>query len=160
MEGSRHDRSRIIKCWTFNILVAALGALTCIIAATAYADLLVTSIDGVLRYDEKTGAFIDAFVPRGSGGLDIPLGVVFGPDSNLYVASAGTDSVLRYDGKTGAFIDAFVSRGSGGLDLPRGVVFGPDGNLYVSSFHRQCVALRRKDRSIHRCLCPSWERGA
>ncbi len=56
---------------------------------------------------------------------------VFGPDSNLYVASANNDQVLRYNGATGAFIDAFAS--GGGLDSPTGLVFGPDGNLYVAS---------------------------
>ncbi len=65
-----------------------------------------------------------------SGGLDQPIGLVFGPDGNLYVTSAVTDNVLRYNGTTGAFIDTFAS---GGLNGPLGLVFGPDGNLYVSS---------------------------
>ncbi len=77
------------------------------------------------------GDFIDVFA-SGSG-LDFPIGLVFGPDGNLYVSSANTDEVLRYNGTTGAFIDAFVSAGSGGLDAPNGLVFGPDGNLYVTS---------------------------
>ena len=79
------------------------------------------------------GSFIDAFVSAGSGGLNIPTELVFGPDGNLYVSSFGTDEVLRYNGATGAFINAFVVAGSGGLNQPRGLVFGPDGNLYVNS---------------------------
>ena len=93
-------------------------------------DLVVSSHDQVLRYGQ-TGAFIDAFVPAGSGGLNGPSGLVFGPDGNLYVGSVFTNSVLRYDGTTGAFIDVFVPPGSGGLAFPTVLVFGPDGNLYV-----------------------------
>ena len=93
----------------------------------------------VLRYDGKTGAFIDAFVPAGSGGLVDPVSLVFGPDSNLYVSSFATRQVLRYNGKTGAFIDAFVPAGSGGLVRPTGLVFGPDSNLYVSGRDNNAV---------------------
>ena len=110
-------------------------------------DLYVTSAgtNSVLRYDGATGAFVDAFVPTGSGGLYDPTMLVFGPDGNLYVASgAHTDyynSVLRYDGTTGEFLGAFVPAGSGGLTLAPtgGMHFGPDANhdavpdLYVSN---------------------------
>jgi DNA-binding beta-propeller fold protein YncE len=60
--------------------------------------------DEVLRYD-TTGAFIDAFVSSGSGGLDNPEGLIFGPDGNLYVSSGGTDEVLRYKADLAAAID-------------------------------------------------------
>jgi outer membrane protein assembly factor BamB len=83
-------------------------------------NVYVSSLDThqVLRYNGKTGAFIDAFVSAGSGGLKYPEGVLFGSDGKLYVSSNGTDQVLRYNGKTGAFIDAFVAAGSGGLSGP------------------------------------------
>ncbi len=77
----------------------------------------------ILRYNGRTGAFIDAFVTAGSGGLEKPAGLVFGPDGNLYVGSVVTNEVLRYDGTTGAFIDAFVSAESGGLSRPVFLVF-------------------------------------
>jgi streptogramin lyase len=77
------------------------------------------------------GDFIDVFVSEGKGGLDLPKGIVFGPDGNFYVASDNTDQVLRYNSATGAFLDVFAS--GGGLDRPLGIVFGPDGNLYVAS---------------------------
>ncbi len=93
--------------------------------------------DRVLRYDEGTGAFVDTFAPRRSGGLNQPWGVLFGPhDHNLYVSSgefAGPGqlkAVLRYDGTTGAFIDNFAVGGD--LKGPRGIIFGQDGNLYVA----------------------------
>ena len=89
--------------------------------------------DEVLRYDGTTGAFIDAFVTAGSGGLNNPYGILFGPDGNLYVASDGNKKVKRYDGTTGAFIDNFVPAGSGGLNKPYDLLFGPDGNFYVVS---------------------------
>jgi streptogramin lyase len=80
----------------------------------------------ILRYNGRTGAFLDAFVPDGRGGLARPRDLVFGPDGNLYV-SDGPNGVLQYDGWTGAFLGTFVTNGATGL------TFGPDGNLYVSS---------------------------
>ena len=84
--------------------------------------------DEVLRYNGKTGAFIDAFVTAGSGGLDVPFALDFGPDGNLYVSSCDTDEVLRYDGDTGDFIDVFAFDDVG---CPTFIFFGPDENLYV-----------------------------
>jgi streptogramin lyase len=97
-------------------------------------DLLVTNgIDAsVHRYDGRTGAFESVFVSPGSGGLDNPQALVYGPDGNLYIASFGSRNVLRYDGRTGAFLGVFVPPGSGGLGAPGEISFGPDGNLYVS----------------------------
>jgi DNA-binding beta-propeller fold protein YncE len=81
----------------------------------------------ILRYDGTTGAFLDAFVPAGSGGLAQPSGLVFGPDGNLYVAahapSAGQGTVFRYDGTTGAFLDTFIPRGTGGLNAPNSLLY-------------------------------------
>jgi len=98
-------------------------------------DLYVSSAstDQVLRYSGVDGAFIDAFVTAGSGGLSGPNWMTFGPDGNLYVSSAATFEVLRYDGATGQFLDAFVPALSGGLYHPRGLAFDADGNLYVSN---------------------------
>lgn len=93
----------------------------------------------VLRYDTTTGAFIDAIVPAGTGGLNSAAGLAFGSDGNLYVASRLTSEVLRFDGTTGAFIDAFVTAASGGLNQAEGLTFGPDGNLYVSDYQGDAV---------------------
>ena len=87
--------------------------------------------DEVLRYDAD-GRFLDVFVKAGSGGLEGPKDLTFGPDGNLYVSSGSTDEVLRYDAD-GRFLDVFVKAGSGGLEGPKDLTFGPDGNLYVSS---------------------------
>jgi streptogramin lyase len=98
------------------------------------AGLLVTNgNNSVLQFDSTTGAFINAFVPAGSGGLDDPRGLALGPTGDLFVSSFGTNSVLRYNGITGAFVSVFVSSGSGGLSGPFDLSFGPNGNLFVNS---------------------------
>jgi DNA-binding beta-propeller fold protein YncE len=94
-------------------------------------NLYVTSLETneALRYSSRSGRFLGAFVPAGSGGLLQPAGILFGPDGNLYVGSVGTDQVLRYNGRTGAFMDVYLTLDTtGGLT---GMVFGPDGALYA-----------------------------
>src|SRR6476620_2625153 len=51
--------------------------------------LLVDSFNtnSVLRYDETTGAFVDVFVPKNSGGLYSSGNMDLGPDHNLYVSN-------------------------------------------------------------------------
>lgn len=127
-----------------------------------YPEIPGPGLDSVLRYDATTGAPAglsglpgDAvFISTGSGGLDNPSRLVFGPDGMAYVCSTATtlesstaNSVLRYDGATGAPAgvsglpgDAvFVSPGSGGLDGPVAMVFRPDGYLYVTSWRNDSV---------------------
>jgi len=98
--------------------------------------LLVAEYDNhqVLRYDANTGAFVDQFVPKHSGGLKEPQSLIFGPhDHDLYVGSGHfggpLKAVLRYDGASGEFVDEFTEGGH--LESVHGVIFGPDGNLYV-----------------------------
>ena len=92
-----------------------------------------SGVSEIKRFDPSTGAFIDNFVSAGSGGLSRPVGIVFGPDDNLYIASYLTNGIKRYNGVSGAFIDDFVPTGSGGLISPGSVMFGGDGRLYVAS---------------------------
>ena len=99
-------------------------------------DLYVVSAgtDEVLRFDGTTGTPIDVFVSAGSGGLDNPVGMRFGPDGNLYVASDGVaagpdNNILRYDGNSGAFQGIAAS----GLQRAISFDFGDDGDLYVGN---------------------------
>jgi hypothetical protein len=119
-------------------------------------------VDDVLRFNFADGSPAgvsgtpgDAvFIPTGSGGLDNPSRIVFGPDGKAYVSStastgvyATSNSILRYDPDTGAPAgvsgnagDAvFVSPGSGGLDGPIAMVFRPDGYLYVTGWRSNSV---------------------
>jgi hypothetical protein len=106
----------------------------------------------ILRFDPRTGDFVDVFAPKpsdpgGVGHLNGPGGICFGPDGNLYVISfqaaaeatttgPDTDQVRIYQGpggnKPGAFIDAIDLDVAG---KPRAwaqaLVFGPGGRLFV-----------------------------
>ena len=92
----------------------------------------------ILRFDGTTGAFVDVFIPKGSGGLsgmNTPYpamhDLIFGPDGNLYISAAM--GVLRYDGTTGEFIDNFIPNNSGEFHhFLGGIDFGFDGKLYVA----------------------------
>ncbi len=68
--------------------------------------------------------------------------MVFGPDSNLYVASTVTNNaVLHFDATSGSFLSTYIAPAVGGLGEPRGLAFDQDGRLYVadvatSAIHR------------------------
>src|SRR5262249_9560245 len=96
---------------------------------------------GVVRYNEMTGAFIDTFIPPGSGGLISAVRMSYGPDGDLYVDSgtgspgnSGGIQILRFDGATGAFKNVVINAPT---DYPYldfvDFTFGPDGNIYTST---------------------------
>ena len=87
------------------------------------------NLSAILRYDGVTGAYIDTFVPTGSGGLNEPGDLVFGPDGDLYVSSQAGNQVLKYDA-SGGFLGVVAT----GLSTPIGITFGSDGNLYIANF--------------------------
>ena len=93
------------------------------------------SFGGLLRYDAKTGAFLDSI-----GSFPTPRSELnLGPDGNFYVTifSYSDDfQIHRINPKTGAstlFIDAT------GLGSMRGLDFGPNGNLFVASSSRNAI---------------------
>lgn len=122
-----------LRCHTLRLALEPLEDRAC-----PSTDLLVLSYgnDLVLRYNGTTGAFIGTF---SRGKVDGPaIGMVYGPDGNLYIDGYLSGNVVRYNGVTGKLIDVFVHRGSGGLCRAEGMEFGPDGNLYVSNDTDSC----------------------
>lgn len=97
-----------------------------------------SSSRNVVRYDLRTGVFIDEFVPFEGGGMNSPQELAFGPDGHLYVLDFNK-RVLRFDGQTGAYLGDFVDGVAAGLNQPRHLTFGPDGNLYVSNYEGRNV---------------------
>jgi hypothetical protein len=113
----------------FDMSGASLGTLPAPIGASHTPGGLATSGDGtlyvgdqtanaVLRYDATTLAFIDTFVPPGSGGLTTAYSVADGArfgDPHLYAARTGggcsSPAIFRYDSVTGAFTNSYVVPG-------------------------------------------------
>lgn len=87
----------------------------------------------ILRFDGKTGAFLNRFDQGGM--LMRPYGTAFGPDGNLYVSSFRSDQILRYSGTSGDFIDVFAAGNgtSNGLNGPNDLLFDDNGDLYVTT---------------------------
>jgi hypothetical protein len=81
----------------------------------------------ILRFDGRTGSFLDVFVASGSGGLTQPLDPAFGPGGMLYVSGGDFGGIFRYD-STGTFVDNIAS----GLSNVGGLTFGNDGSLYIA----------------------------
>ena len=85
----------------------------------------------VVRLNGVTGEFIDTFIQPGSGGLVIPLILLFQGDY-LYVGDTGAGAIRRYNAHTGAFVDNFIPDVTHvAFDL-QCFAFGPDNNLYVA----------------------------
>jgi Ca2+-binding RTX toxin-like protein len=90
--------------------------------------------DNIQVFDGETGDLINTFEFPNIG-PSIPIGLDFGPDGYLYVASREYDAVYRYNVETGELLEpeGFLNSADGGLDGPADILFGPDGNIYVSS---------------------------
>jgi streptogramin lyase len=92
----------------------------------------VASGSQVLRYNGTTGAFMNIFVPTGTGGTrNGAFELLFMPGGDLLVAYQNSNEVLRFNGTTGAYLGNFTSGRT--LSFPRALAFGPDGSLYVNS---------------------------
>jgi subtilisin family serine protease len=101
-----------------------------------FKDLYIASVGTkqVLRYDGRTGAFLDVFTSTNIGSFgNGPIWLEFGTDGYLYTA-VRTDStnlpvsLVRFDAAMGSFVDSF--------DLGRdgwAFTIGPDGLIYDAS---------------------------
>ena len=127
------DNNNLNPNLDFKLVATPVGGTSIMGLATIVNDDAAISV-GAASAIEGSNALtsLGQFVSNGSGGLSTARSSIFGPDGNLYVASASSNAILRYD-PTGEFISAFVPSGSGGLSSPWDLTFGPDGDLYVSS---------------------------
>jgi hypothetical protein len=106
-------------------------------------DLLNLRSNVISRYNGTTGALVGNVV-SGFGGLS-DLGMVIGPDGNLY--EAGPSSILRFDALTFAPLPSpnntganFTNPATGGFNGPEGVVFRfADGYLYVANANTNSI---------------------
>ena len=71
----------------------------------------------ILRFDGRTGKFMDVFVDGKNPRIEYPSDIVFAPDRSLLMVDCGKGAVLRYDGETGKFLNMLVPPNSG---LPSG----------------------------------------
>lgn len=132
--------------------------------------------DQILRYNGKTGQFIDVFAVgnQQAGGLNGPNGLLFAPDGNLYVTTQGSvakngqadysdnflSQVLRYNLGTKQF-SIFASpgaspRGQGFVSL-LGMAIGPnDGDLYVSDFANDIRRYNLKSGELVKTLSTNY----
>ena len=96
-------------------------------------NLYVASRDGgILRYDGRTGDFIDQFAATSSIDLWWAFDLEFGPAGDLFVSSFDRSKVLRFNGLTGAFIGTFATAAVS--VSVTGLTFGPDGDLYLAGY--------------------------
>ncbi len=81
--------------------------------------LYVSSDNRVMRFDGRSGEFLDVFIDGRRNGVSVGGGFEFGPDGNLYLASSG--GVWKYDGATGDLLGRFSK-----IKLAGRVIFTPE----------------------------------
>ena len=107
----------------------------------------------IKRYDAVTGAFVDNFVKAGSGGLNKPRGIRFGPDGYLYVNSSGTDEVKLFDGLTGVYIETVLKDE---VSVPCGLAFDVHGHMCVASAKSNTVDPNPDPNRVGGVYCYDW----
>lgn len=115
------------------------------------ADYMNVDIDGrVYRIDVRKTE-----IRKIDTGIRFTNGIVFGPDSKLYVNETLTGMVYRYEWKDGAvsggreeFGNVIDPDAPEGMKGPDGMKFGMDGNLYVTVFGQGDVTILGKSGEV------------
>jgi hypothetical protein len=100
----------------------------------------------ILRYNPKTRGFKDVFTSDANySDFNLPDGLAFGPDGNIYVTSfqgnsSDTDKILVFAGpnkaKPGAFLYQIdLDQVGANRAVAHSLLFGPGGRLYVPILH-------------------------
>ena len=55
------------------------------------------------------GNYVDDYVPAGTGGMDYPYRVHFGPDGDLYVTAIPATQILRFGSESEAIFTVSLS---------------------------------------------------
>jgi WD40 repeat protein len=85
----------------------------------------------VMRFHPEDGSLIDTFVSANAGGLGNAVGLAFGPDGDLYVATTSAGGrVNRYDGQFGFFL---------GVAADADITF-PVNLLFIEKVDEPCAA--------------------
>ena len=96
-------------------------------------DLLVSDYNSnrIKRFD-STGAYLNDFIT----GLNLPEGVDFDSEGNIYIGNGGTDAVKKYT-SDGQFIKDIVPSASLGMDIPNVVILRETTTVSVSEFEKK-----------------------
>ncbi len=115
-------------------LVVWLGADSIVVAQSSGPYMFVSSSQGhsIQRFDAQTGAFVDNFVPPGSGGLNSPQEIIFGPDGHVYITGFGNPRIKKYDRDSGQYLGDFTQNYT--LRQPTKTIFHTDSLIYVSQW--------------------------
>ncbi|MBP7937527.1 MAG: hypothetical protein KA354_23040 [Phycisphaerae bacterium] len=114
-----------------SVGLAAFAGLAVHEARAADQDLLVTTSNGILRYDGTSGAYLGPFATGFQAEARVRA-IRYGPDGQIYVSLNASYGIARVNAKTGKILDdPWASRCD--LNGPLGMRFGPDGDLYVAS---------------------------
>src|SRR5262249_54224883 len=70
-----------------------------------------SSNDRILRFT-ASGTFAGDYVPAGSGGMDDPYRLAFGPNGDLYVTSLGISQILQFGTESEAIFTVSISSAS------------------------------------------------
>lgn len=84
----------------------------------------------VLEFEPDDGEFFRTFAEGDP--LDVPLGLAFDNNGDIYVSSCDNSSVLYYDGGFGGLISIIIPSGSGGLECPSSLILGSSTILVAS----------------------------